>query len=387
MKNIVLMQYRLFHYRMGLFNMLRDRAREAGLNIILVVGNPYSRELAKNDEGHLDWAHKVKNLYFPIGEKKDLCWQPVPKEHQAADLIVFMQENRLLSNYYWILKRYFFNGPKVAYWGHGRDFQTRAPGGLREKWKNTTLRWVDWWFAYTDISKNEVISANFPEARITVLNNAIDVKSLRRDWTNALPSDVERVKAECNLRENSFVGLFCGSLYSDKKLELLLESIKLVHARNPNFRMIIVGDGPDRPWLEEAINPYDWIKWVGAKRGAEKALYFGVADIVLNPGLVGLHVLDALSMGLPMITTLTAQHSPEISYLEAGKNGQLTAENARSYSDAIIELMENPHLLKVMSDYAYISANKYTLENMVENFVSGMCKAVGLAPPLSKEQQ
>lgn len=387
MKNVVILQYRLFHYRMGLFNMLRERAREAGINIILIAGNPYSREIAKNDEGHLEWAHKVRNLYFPVGEKKDLCWQPLPREHQKADLIVFMQENRLLSNYYWILRRHFLGGPKVAYWGHGRDFQTRAPGGLREKWKNLSLRWVDWWFAYTEISKTEVVAAKFPEEKVTVLNNAIDVKSLRRDWENANPADVERVKQQCNLTDESFVGLFCGSLYSDKKLDLLLESIKIIHSRHPHFRMIIVGDGPDRPWLEKAIQSYDWITWVGVKRGAEKALYFGVADVVLNPGLVGLHVLDALSMGLPMITTLTAQHSPEISYLEAGKNGELTVETSVDYANAIIEMIENPERLKTMSDYAYFSANKYTLENMVENFVSGICRAVELKPPIPRGNQ
>jgi L-malate glycosyltransferase len=375
-KTVVVLQYRLFHYRMDLFEKLKARCLENSIDLILVVGNPYVRELAKKDEGYLSWAVKVKNLYFPVGEKKDLCWQPVPRQYSSPDLIVFMQENRLLSNYYWICRRLLGGGVKTAYWGHGRDFQSRAPGGFREQWKRFSLRLVDWWFAYTDISKQHVLDAGFPQSNVTVLNNAIDVRGLRRDWDSISEHDISTVRAACNVTDDSLVGLFCGSLYSDKKLDLLVSASILIHQKLPNFRLIVVGDGPDLPKLKRDLANYDWAICVGAKRGVEKAAYFGISDVVLNPGLVGLHILDGFAMGLPMITTNNAVHSPEIAYMEDGINGLMVDDDPQSYADAVVRVLGNPESLRSFSESALQSSEKYTLEAMVENFVKGFCSAL-----------
>ena len=38
------------------------------------------------------------------------------------------------------------------------------------------------------------------------------------------------------------------------------------------------------------------------KKGREKAAWFKLASVVLNPGLVGLHILDSFWAGVPMVT-------------------------------------------------------------------------------------
>ena len=93
---------------------------------------------------------------------RDLCWQPFPSELKNSDLIVIMQENRILSNYTFLLRHLLFGLP-LAYWGHGANLQSVAPRGLREKWKSFLLTKVDWWFAYTDATVDIVKRAGFPE--------------------------------------------------------------------------------------------------------------------------------------------------------------------------------------------------------------------------------
>ena len=375
---VVIFQYRLFHYRVDLFERLRAACVARGIQLELVTGQAFGKERLKNDEGELSWAHRVRNVYFPIVEKKDLCWQPMPRGLKDVDLVIFMQENRLIANLFWILRRKLAGGPLVAYWGHGRDFQSRAPGGFRERGKTALIKAVEWWFAYTRITCGILAAAGFPEHRTTCLNNAIDVGGLRRDWEAAPPEVVARIRGECGLADGDVVGLFCGSLYPDKKLDLLVAACDRIRRQVPNFRLVVVGDGASREQLVRDLATRPWAKWVGAQRGQAKAVYFGLATVVLNPGSVGLHVLDAFSMGLPMITTATALHGPEIAYLEHRVNGLATAESADAYAGSVIDLLNDGARLRAMSAAARSSSDRYTLDNMVGNFVAGIEGALAL---------
>jgi hypothetical protein len=128
----------------------------------------------------LPWAHKVENRVWEVGER-DIIWQPFPDILRDADLVVVMQENRILSNYPLLLKRVLLRGPKVAYWGHGANFQSNTPAGLREQWKRLMLTRVDWWFAYTEMTVEIVERGGYPKERITCLNNAIDNEGFQSD--------------------------------------------------------------------------------------------------------------------------------------------------------------------------------------------------------------
>ena len=197
---VTIFQYRLFHYRRQLFELLREKCRVHGIDLVLVHGQPYRDEIKKKDDAVLPWATQVRNRYFPVREKKDLCWQPTPELVRGSDLVVLMQENRLLANYVWLLRRMLGTGPLLAFWGHGRDFQSRAPGGLRERWKSLLINRVDWWFAYTSVTAQVLHDAGFPHDRITVLDNAVDNPQFERDL--ACVSEPDRVAMRTELGLN-----------------------------------------------------------------------------------------------------------------------------------------------------------------------------------------
>ena len=98
MTKAVILQYRLLHYRVRLFELLRERCAQLGVDLHVVHGQPTEREARKKDTGQLAWADVVRNRSVSIGGK-DLVWQPFPARHRDAALVVTMQENRLLSNY------------------------------------------------------------------------------------------------------------------------------------------------------------------------------------------------------------------------------------------------------------------------------------------------
>lgn len=367
---VTILQHRLLHYRVDFFQQLREVLAREDVELRLVHGQASAAEMIRKDEGELAWADKVHNTYWNV-RGRDLCWQPLPSELKNSNLIVLMQENRILSNYLFLVRR-FVTGMPLAYWGHGANFQSTASLGLREKWKRFLLTKVDWWFAYTDATVEIVRHTGFREDHITCLNNAIDISEFRRQMSEVLDDELSRIRSSLALPADAKVGLFCGSLYPEKKLELLVESADLIHRRIPEFRLVVIGDGPSGDYLRSEFESRSWAVCVGIKRGVEKAAFFRLADVVLNPGLVGLHVLDAFSAGLPMISTRNALHSPEIVYLQDGRNGRLTDDNPRAYADAVSTLLADESLYQSMSEAATQAAGKYTLEDMVNNFANGI---------------
>lgn len=377
-RQVAVLQHRLLHYRLGLFEQLRAACRARDLELALIHGDATPSEAVRKDTGELPWATKVNNRHWQIGGR-DLLWQPYFGLVQQADLVVLMQESRLLSNYPWL----FGWGPRtarVAYWGHGRNFQSDAPKGLRERWKKRMLTAVDWWFAYTDMTADIVQDAGFPRERITVLNNAIDNRSFEADLASIPDMEVQALRASIGAADGACVGLYCGSLYPDKRLDLMIGACEQVVAKHPDFRMVIIGDGPSRPALQPIMDK-PWFHWAGMQRGKKKAAWFRASQLFLNPGLVGLHVLDSFVAGLPMITTKDAKHSPEVAYLQDGVNGVVTEGTAESFAGAVRRLVADPSTREALAAQARVSAGDYTLEAMVERFADGLAACVA-APRL-----
>lgn len=368
---VVITQHRLLHYRQAFFDRLRAAAAARGIDVRLVVGQPSATEQLKKDTGHLPWADLMHNRTLRV-RGVDLIWQPFPAALRDADLVVLIQENRVLSNYPWLLRLGMRRGQKVGYWGHGRNLQSDAPQGLREKWKRWFVNRVDWWFAYTEATRSILRADGFPGERITVLDNAIDNEQFMQDLAAVTPEQLGACRARIDAPEGAPVGLYCGSLYPDKRLDLLIAGADLVHAQVPAFRLVVVGDGPSRAVLTEAASTRPWLQWVGVQRGIDKAAWFRTAQVYLSPGAVGLHVLDAFCAGVPMITTEGARHGPEVSYLVSGENGFIVAAEARAYAAVVLRLFGDPAELSRIRTAAARDAKRYTLNHMVQRFIEGI---------------
>jgi glycosyltransferase involved in cell wall biosynthesis len=376
---VVIVQHRLLHYRQALFDRLRTACSQRGIELRLVHGQPSAAEALKKDVGDLPWADVMRNRFWRIGGV-DLIWQPFPPALRGADLVVLIQESRILSNYPWLLRLGVRASQRVAYWGHGRNLQSAAPQGLRERWKRWFVNRVDWWFAYTESTRTILRANGFPAERISVLENAIDNDQFLADLATVSAEQLQSIRQQLSATAAAPVGLYCGSLYADKRLDLLLAAADIVQAQRPDFRLVVMGDGPSRSLLTDGAACRPWLHWVGVQRGVAKAAWFRAATLYLSPGAVGLHVLDAFCAGIPMITTEGARHGPEISYLESGRNGLVVKDDAEAYAQAVLALLDNPGRLKQVCAAAGEDARRYTLDNMVRRFVDGIEACLRSAP-------
>jgi L-malate glycosyltransferase len=371
-KQVVIVQRRLTHYRVPLFEKLRTTLGDRGIQLRLLVGEGTEEEGSKQDHGYLSWAKKLPTRYW-LGGK--ICWQPTYRYLKGADLVIVTQENAQIANQLLILSPL---RPKVAFWGHGVNFQSDNPHGLRERYKAWVSRRVDWWFAYTSLSASAVARTGFDRHRITVLNNAVERSLPEHRTCRNFVKDVTALRASLGLGAGP-VGIFVGSFHKNKRLDFLFAALDAIRVQVPSFGFVFVGDGPERKSVEQFCGARGWAVWAGPKFGAEKNLHLGAARVLINPGAVGLGILDSFSMGLPIATTDCGLHGPEIAYLKNGENGLMTPDVLSDFVDGCVNLLtDDTHRMRLRTG-ALQSAEKYTLENMVGRFAKGVCEALNVA--------
>jgi L-malate glycosyltransferase len=371
-KKVSIVNVQLSPFRIPLFNQLRAELRLRNIDLYFIYGDVWPAERDRNYDCSLDWAIKVSNRFIPIGGGRYACWQQLPHPLlEQSDLVVMTQENMILSNYPLILKRRKAD-KRLAFWGHGVSRKSHSTDSLGERWRRIWTNKADWWFGYTQISVDALKHAGFPEERITNTNNAIDNMAFLQDAEKVTGSMLATIREQCKLDEDSVVGLYCGALYADKQLDLLVEAADLVHQQNPSFRLIVVGSGAEAGYIETAFRTRAWATAVGPKSGVEKAAYFKLASMVLNTGAVGLVVIDAFCMGLPILTVKEAMHGPESVFIEEGTNGFFTEANSAAYAEVISSLIRDQDLYARIKEGAERSGRKYTINNMVQNFANGI---------------
>jgi glycosyltransferase involved in cell wall biosynthesis len=174
------------------------------------------------------------------------------------------------------------------------------------------------------------------------------------------------------------VGVYVGSLYADKRLDFLFAVAEAIRRDVPDFHLLLIGEGTERDKVQAWCGEHPWACWVGARTGREKAAYVSLAQVMLNPGLVGLGILDAFVCGVPMLTTDCGVHSPEIAYLKNGVNGVITVNDLDAYVDASLHLLRDTQALDAMRVECIVSAKEYTVENMARRFADGVAHALAI---------
>ena len=371
MKKVLIIQKSLVQYRQEFFELLRKALEEEDVELNLIYGKQKNEEGLKNDEVDLEWSKYIPNKTIKLGHI-NLLWQPCIHALKHQDLVIVESANRLILNHLLIINRR-FSSFKLGFWGHGRNMQD-APKSWGNRLKYLLVKHCDWWFAYTAGVKNSLADLGYPEQQITAVQNAINTNLLVEQYAQISAVEAAELKAELGIVGNQ-VGIFCGGMYPEKRIEFLLACCMKIKEEIPGFHMIFIGSGIDAPKVIAAAEQFEWIHYVGPKFGKDRVKYFKISALFLMPGLVGLGVLDSFALETPMVTTQYKFHSPEIEYLEQGKNGLMVDNTVAEYTHAVVDLLRSERY-KLMWEYCKHSAEKYTVENMVENFKTGILQAI-----------
>jgi len=371
MPSVLIIQEHMPAFRVGFYEILREKLAAEGVRLDLIYA-PNQRNTFVTAE--VDWAIRVPILW--IGGK--IGWQPVLRYCRGRDLVVVQQETKYLVNP--VLQLWSkFGGPKVAYWGHGKNFQTSDTTSLEGRVKAWLSRRVDWWFAYNRLSGDAVRDLGFPNKQITEVMNAIDTTLIRKTMAETSPDSLRAHKARLGI-ESEHVAVYTGGLYKAKRIDFLIDSAVKIREQIADFHLIVIGHGPDAGLVEAAAASHPWIHAVGPKNDREKVPYWMISKLLLIPGLVGLVIVDALALGVPLVTTDYPFHSPEIDYLRSGQNGLLVhcGEDAKAYAHAVCALLKDEPTRLGLAETAKSDGGRYSFEAMATNFAEGVMRCLTL---------
>jgi glycosyltransferase involved in cell wall biosynthesis len=373
-------------FRVPFYQRLAERLSARGIGLRVAYSEPYTTEALKSDSVDLPepLGLKVARSYMLGGR---ILLQRVPlSELRHADLVVAVQANGYLLNYPLLLASR-LRLKRVALWGHGSNHQGR-PGDLRERFRRSLLRLPDWWFAYTERTADHLVGAGMRREHITVINNAVDTTAFASEIAAVTDQELATLRAQLGISPGDPVGLYCGSLYRHKRIPFLLEAAERIRARLPRFVLLVAGAGVETDLVRVAARG-PAVRYLGPLYGRNKATLFRLADIFLNPGLVGLAILDSFAAQLPFLTTDIPVHSPEIAYLEPGVSGLLLPHAAETFADSVANLLIDRERLRVMAAAAGHAARRYTLENMVANVGDGIercLRTTAGTPPVAQSR-
>lgn len=355
-------------YRTPFYLRLRDLLAAEGVELEVVYGPPWAREALRGDNVDLPppLGRRVPNWWF----FERVLVQPVLRPWLRADLVIVEHANKYALNYVLMLLNA-LGVKRLAYYGHGRDRQT-STGTLGARLRRWTLKRAHWWFAYTRGAGEDVAAAGFPRERITVVGNAIDTRALREQLAAIGSTQLAAARKALGWEVQDRVVVCCGSLHPNKHVDALIKASDAMHTADPAFRLLVIGGGPGLPQMRELAASRPWVRCVGPQFGHELAVLLRLAELWLNPGLVGLGVLDAFCAGLPVITRDLDVHSPEVEYIDHDVNGLVLAPDMTAYADAVIALLHDDERLRRMRRAALESAARHSIDTMAENFARGI---------------
>lgn len=295
-----------------------------------------------------------------------LPWETI----ESAAGVIAVRANKQAHNYRLMVRRRTAQ-LNLAWWGHAYNYQGNRDSSS-ERLKQRLAREADWWFSYMPESAGYLSTIGFDPSRITIIENSIGVSEF--DDIADVARHEKEIRSKWGISPESICGIFSGSLYRDKRLDFLIASIEVARNQRPDLELIIIGQGPLQKEVEAWSKSRQWLHYFGSRYGREKAELFAVSKFVLNPGLVGLGIIDSFASGRPLLTTDCGIHSPEIGYLKSGVNGLMTVPNVSNFADAIVGLMQQPNYLDMLVRGALAAGQIHTVTRMAEGTAAGICK-------------
>jgi glycosyltransferase involved in cell wall biosynthesis len=114
--------------------------------------------------------------------------------------------------------------------------------------------------------------------------------------------------------------LYVGRLAPEKNLGLLATAFRAMRQTDPSLRLVVVGDGPARRELAEALPD---AVFAGRRSGEDLAAHYASADLFVFPSLTetfGNVTTEAMASGLPV---LAFDHAGAGQLITSGENGVL----------------------------------------------------------------
>jgi glycosyltransferase involved in cell wall biosynthesis/phenylacetate-coenzyme A ligase PaaK-like adenylate-forming protein len=187
--------------------------------------------------------------------------------------------------------------------------------------------------------------------------------------------DRERLRREAGWPER-FLLLYVGRLAVEKRVDILIEAMRILSLRRPDIGLIVIGGGEQQGPLEKLAQGVSRVHFEGFRDQPELPKYYAMADMFVLPSerdAWGLAVNEAMASGLPVIATRKVGAGRDL--IVERTSGYVVPENdPRALASAIDGACQSAEQLRAMGERAQQLVAKWNYDTTV----AGIHQAVSL---------
>jgi glycosyltransferase involved in cell wall biosynthesis len=221
---------------------------------------------------------------------------------QSLDTIIYLGNWRWPST--WLsacIAR--LRGKRVLYWTHGWRGRDR---GLVRLIRKNFYRLADGLLLYGNWARRIGIDEGFRARDLYVVYNSIAAIPAEHGVLE-LPDERRSALRRALFPESpAETPVVCctSRLDARRRLDLLLDAAAQLDADGHPVNMLLIGDGPERGHLEELARTLGLsVEFIGACYDESRlAEYFGISNVTVSPGDIGLTAIHSMFHGIPVIS-------------------------------------------------------------------------------------
>jgi glycosyltransferase involved in cell wall biosynthesis len=241
--------------------------------------------------------------------------------------------------------------------------------------------WNDYWYEY--LGRKGLFGKTIESITVRLSKNVIAISESSKKDLESIGVKLEIKVIPCGIdfeeiqnitpHRDKFDVVFAGRLIKDKNIDMLIKAISIVTTKIPDFKCIIIGDGPEKAKLDKLthdLNLQTNVLFTGFLDDYFEVLsYMKSSDIFVFPSSregFGIVALEANACGLPVIT-VNHRRNATTDFIKNNINGYVCEPSAEDIAQKIIlTLTDVVH----MNKFCVESASHYDWNEIVDSIES-----------------
>ena len=197
----------------------------------------------------------------------------------------------------------------------------------------------------------------------TTKKDILEAKKNKNQKIYIVPNGIEVDKYKYKKKEN--IAVYVGRLVFYKNVDFLIRSIRFVTSREKNFKLIIIGSGPELENLKKLSKKYCVEKNIIFKGNVgeeEKLELLSKAKLFLFPSSIegfGISVIEAMASGDVVIVN---DVEPLNKIVKNSKTGFVLPLNETKWALQILKILKNEKVRKKIEKNAINESRKYDIK-------------------------
>lgn len=210
------------------------------------------------------------------------------------------------------------------------------------------------------------------DAPIEVIPNGIDLQPFKNPQAS-----IDR--AAFSLNDEHIVLLFVGRVVAEKNLGFVVKAFSEVSKKNQQVRLLIIGEGDDRPRLERlvvSLGNQGKVMFTGMIPYQDLPAYIHLGDAFVTASTTEVHpftIIEANACGLPVLGI----DSPGVSdTIVNGENGYIVSDSFDLFVERMMQLVTDHQQREKMGKKALEMVEQYSIEKTAGQVLSHYIRLV-----------